>query len=44
MVEKGILLHPNHHWFLSLAHTDKDVDDTLNAAEESFSKLKKYIN
>ena len=44
MVEKGILLHPNHHWFLSLAHTDKDVDDTLNAAEESFSKLKKIIN
>lgn len=43
MIQKGILLHPNHHWFLSLAHTDKDVDDTLNAAESCFSKLKNII-
>ncbi|MCL4377091.1 MAG: aspartate aminotransferase family protein [Actinobacteria bacterium] len=44
MIERGIFLHPSHHWFLSLAHTDEDVDDTLNAAEFSFSKLKKSIN
>ena len=41
MVERGILLHPNHHWFLSLAHTSKDVDDTLNRAEDCFKILKK---
>jgi glutamate-1-semialdehyde aminotransferase len=39
-----LLLHPNHHWFLSLAHTDEDVDDTINAAEFSFTKLKKALN
>jgi len=44
LVEKGILLHPNHHWFLSLAHTDKDVDDTLNASEAGFKKLRKEIS
>ena len=41
MIKRGIFLHPNHHWFLSLAHTDKDIFCTLNAAEFSFSKLKK---
>ena len=44
MIERGIFLHPNHHWFLSLAHTDEDVDDTINAAEFSFTKLKKALN
>jgi glutamate-1-semialdehyde-2,1-aminomutase len=42
-IGKGIFLHPSHHWFLSLAHTDKDVDDTLNAAQSGFLKLKKAI-
>jgi glutamate-1-semialdehyde-2,1-aminomutase len=41
MVERGILLHPNHHWFLSLAITEEDVRNTLNAAEDSFKLLKK---
>lgn len=41
VAEKGILLHPTHHWFLSLAHTKKDVDDTLNAAESGLRKVKK---
>ena len=43
VIEKGISLHPSHHWFLSLAITDKDVDDTLNAAQSGFKKLKKVI-
>lgn len=43
VIEKGIFLHPSHHWFLSLAHTDKDVDDTLSAAGEGFKKLRKVI-
>ena len=43
VIEKGIFLHPSHHWFLSLAITDKDVDDTLNAANAGFLKLKKVI-
>lgn len=41
VIERGVFLHPSHHWFLSLAHLDKDIDDTLNAAEAGFAKLKK---
>ena len=39
--KRGILLHPNHHWFLSLAHTDTDVDRTLEAVSESIKIAKK---
>jgi len=41
VIERGVFLHPSHHWFLSLAHLDKDIDDTLNAAEAGFAKLNK---
>lgn len=43
VIGRGIFLHPRHHWFLSLAHTDADVEDTLYAAELGFKKLKKAI-
>ena len=43
VIKRGIMLHPTHHWFLSTAMTDKDVDDTLNAAEAGFKKLKKAL-
>jgi len=39
--KRGILLHPGHHWFLSLAHTDIDVDRTLEAVSESIKIAKK---
>jgi glutamate-1-semialdehyde 2,1-aminomutase len=32
---RGVLFHPNHCWFLSLAHTDRDVDTTLEVARDS---------
>lgn len=43
MIKEGVLLHPNHHWFLSLAHTDEDVDKTIHSAEKSFSILKRKL-
>ena len=43
VIQRGIFLHPNHCWFLSLAHSDKDINDTLNAAEIGFSKLRKLL-
>ena len=33
MLARGVLLHPRHMWFISLAHTDGDIDFTLAAAE-----------
>jgi glutamate-1-semialdehyde-2,1-aminomutase len=41
MVSKGILMHPNHHWFLSLAISEGDISRTLDAAEGCFKLLKK---
>ncbi len=30
--ERGIMLHPEHNGFLSMAHTDEDVETTLDVA------------
>jgi len=30
--DRGVILHPGHNWFLSLAHTDEDVQTTLDVA------------
>jgi len=37
---RGVLLHPLHNWFLSVAHTDQDIDLTLDAVEQSFHELR----
>jgi glutamate-1-semialdehyde 2,1-aminomutase len=36
MAARGIFLHPRHHWYSCFAHTDEDVQKTLEAAEASF--------
>lgn len=33
VLAQGVLLHPRHLWFPSLAHTDLDVEKTLEAAD-----------
>ena len=33
MLERGVIVHPRHNWFLSAAHDDGDVDRFLDAAE-----------
>jgi glutamate-1-semialdehyde 2,1-aminomutase len=37
---RGVLFHPGHCWFLSLAHTESDVDKTLEVARESLKKAR----
>jgi glutamate-1-semialdehyde 2,1-aminomutase len=37
---RGVLFHPNHCWFLSLAHSGKDVAKTLEASRESMKIAK----
>ena len=39
MARRGVLLHPTHNWFLSLAHTLADIDDTLERAEAALAAL-----
>jgi len=39
--QRGVLFHPNHCWFLSMAHTEGDVQKTLEASRESMKLAKK---
>jgi glutamate-1-semialdehyde aminotransferase len=31
-LRRGVMLHPNHQWVLSAAHTDEDVEATTSGA------------
>ncbi|OGV26274.1 MAG: aminotransferase class III [Legionellales bacterium RIFCSPHIGHO2_12_FULL_37_14] len=39
MIAQGVFLHPHHNWFVSDAHTKKDVTETLNSAKLVFSEM-----
>ena len=39
--ERGVYFHPHHNWFLSAAHTDADIDRTLEASDEAFAVVAK---
>jgi glutamate-1-semialdehyde 2,1-aminomutase len=41
MLDRGILFHPGHleNLFLSFAHTEKDIDETLAAASDALDAL-----
>lgn len=43
MFRLGILLHPRHLWYTSLAHTDADIDRTLAAADEAMGAVRKEL-
>ncbi len=42
MLKRGVLFHPSQqeHFFLSTAHTDEDVDRTLEAAEGTVAEIR----
>ena len=35
-----VLLHPNHHWYVGMSHTEQDIDETLNVCETALWKVK----
>jgi glutamate-1-semialdehyde 2,1-aminomutase len=39
-VRRGVLLHPAHNWFLSTAHTEKDVAWALDRTEDAFAETR----
>lgn len=43
-INRGIFLHPNHHWFTCLSHSLKDVECTISACSESMKIAKDKIN
>jgi glutamate-1-semialdehyde 2,1-aminomutase len=36
-VSRGLMLHPNHQWFLSAAHTEDDIAAALEICRSSFA-------
>ena len=41
MIRRGILVNPNEKIYISIAHTDADVAQTLGAADEAFAAMKR---
>ena len=39
-IRRGIFFHPGHPWFLSLSHSDEDMERTLGASEEAMKRAK----
>ena len=40
-IEHGVILHPRHNWFVSAAHTDRDVERVLEATAHGFEAVRK---
>ncbi len=41
MIRRGILVNPNEKIYISIAHTDADVERTLEVADEAFTAMKR---
>jgi glutamate-1-semialdehyde 2,1-aminomutase len=41
LIRRGLLVNPNEKFYISIAHTDADVDRTLAIADEAFAALKR---
>ena len=37
---RGVFFHPHHNWFLSAAHTQQDIEQTLEVADIAFGIVK----
>jgi glutamate-1-semialdehyde aminotransferase len=42
-VRRGILLHPNHHWYISGAMSERDIDETLAACEAGLAAVRRVV-
>jgi glutamate-1-semialdehyde 2,1-aminomutase len=40
---RGILFHPNHHWFVCAAHSQQDLARTLEICAEAFRQVKQEL-
>lgn len=43
MAVKGVYLHPHHNWFLSWAHKESDIDETVGKAVEAFREVREAM-
>jgi glutamate-1-semialdehyde 2,1-aminomutase len=40
---RGVFLAPMHNWFISAAHTERDVDKTLEVTEHAFKAVRQHF-
>lgn len=38
--QRGVFFHPHHNWFVCGAHQEKDIDESLEAADAAFQAVK----
>ena len=43
MLERGVLLHPRHMWFISHAHQGSDIDITLEHARSAMRVAREHL-
>lgn len=36
---EGLFLHPSHHWYVSAAHTESDIDETIAICRRAFRTM-----
>ena len=41
LMKRGLLVNPNEKFYISIAHTDADVERTLGIVDEAFMALRK---
>jgi glutamate-1-semialdehyde aminotransferase len=42
-IRRGVLLHPNHHWYISAAMDEGDIDEALAACEVGFAAVRAAV-
>jgi glutamate-1-semialdehyde 2,1-aminomutase len=40
VAEHGVIIHPRHNWFLSAAHSDRDIERALEATSAGFQAVR----
>ncbi len=40
VADHGVIIHPRHNWFISAAHSDRDVERVLDATWEGFQAVR----
>ena len=41
MARQGTLVHPSHNWFLTLAHEEDDISESIEHADAAFSAMRR---
>lgn len=40
---RGVLFHPNHHWYISAAHTESDILETIEICRQGIKEVHRIL-